>query len=1144
MNKQTAWNIDVDLRARRAAEQAAHEAGISLEDWINEAIVERALGARDDEHESSSALDRWRGSFFLHHGPWGRTKMPPSVHDSEDLIEATAERIERCVALSEQRTQRAFESIAVMLGQKGVNRERGGWNESAIREPQSPWFPNRSAPKAGTGNNESRIAVSLHPAEKPKSAQAREKPRLDLKAAISQIALRRQQLSAREAGVRPPSPTPESVTETSHVASPADALRDEIQALASSLDELRRDQAEQRVSAADVSAMRAEIAAMTRSLADLAPRNAVVGLEGAVRDLTQRVALLRQNGHAEQLLAPLDAVAAELRATLKAHDPQAIAASLEREIRAIGGKIDSLSEAAINPESFERIRRQTEEVRDLLAAAAMRAAPLERLERRIGDLADRVEGLGASPVPHFESLQMAVSLGDLRREIERSTPLTALVSIERRLELIATRLDQEIARPPPAPDTQSFEDLARRIDDLRQSLESSPQPRVDTSGLEASLKELNAKLESPTPEPLAAMMRDINAKVDAERDADIRGIEPLLAGIAEKLDHLEQQQASGLAIKLSPIENALQSLNAKFDLGGAATFDRHTIEKIADEAARRLSDGNAGQDYALVLAEHIAGIHTRLDSLSGQLVEAGGTVVREPLDGLRESITSAVVKDLHNETPAGLSVDLAQIRAEQASAERRTQARLGGVQDLLETLVARFVNIESQFSSDARGEPKSQGAATPLRKDMASALRGVAGPDVEGSTVLGPVVRAFRPQHPSKEGETYPAPSAEDLLLEPGVGSPQHARELAQAIGSKTNPAVSVHIAAARRAAQAALADRGASAPGSTASASVRVAARSVKHARMLYANHRRSVLVVVALAIVATVAARVVAVHAPFLQKSETLGGPVKTAGTESSPAPPPAVPSAGVPAAPSVDTTPTASIAPTSDPRKAGSADQLSSPELLAAIPAGLPPTLREAIVAGTPRAQYELALRLFEGRGLPLDQRAAALWFERAAAAGLAPAQFRIASLYEKGVGVARDETVAKRWYLKAAEAGNARAAHNLAVMYAEPAGEKPDYTQAVKWFRRAGEMGVRDSQFNLAVLYARGLGVEQDLRQSWMWFSLAAMQGDADAAKKRDDVAAKMDPSALAAAADALAKFKVVKSDPVANEVAAPPGGWDT
>jgi localization factor PodJL len=60
---------------------------------------------------------------------------------------------------------------------------------------------------------------------------------------------------------------------------------------------------------------------------------------------------------------------------------------------------------------------------------------------------------------------------------------------------------------------------------------------------------------------------------------------------------------------------------------------------------------------------------------------------------------------------------------------------------------------------------------------------------------------------------------------------------------------------------------------------------------------------------------------------------------------------------------------------------------------------------------------------------------------------------------------------------------------------------------------------------------------------MWFSLAAQQGDADAAKKRDEVAAKMDAGALSAAAQALAGFKTSTPAPAANEAPAPPGGWD-
>jgi hypothetical protein len=36
---------------------------------------------------------------------------------------------------------------------------------------------------------------------------------------------------------------------------------------------------------------------------------------------------------------------------------------------------------------------------------------------------------------------------------------------------------------------------------------------------------------------------------------------------------------------------------------------------------------------------------------------------------------------------------------------------------------------------------------------------------------------------------------------------------------------------------------------------------------------------------------------------------------------------------------------------------------------------------------------------------------------------------------------------------------------------------------------------------------------------------------------------MDPVSLASAVAAFMKFKAVRLDPAANEVAAPPGGWD-
>jgi localization factor PodJL len=202
-----------------------------------------------------------------------------------------------------------------------------------------------------------------------------------------------------------------------------------------------------------------------------------------------------------------------------------------------------------------------------------------------------------------------------------------------------------------------------------------------------------------------------------------------------------------------------------------------------------------------------------------------------------------------------------------------------------------------------------------------------------------------------------------------------------------------------------------------------------------------------------------------------------------------------------------------------------------------------LRAAAVKGDPAAEFEIAARFADGRGVPQDWTAASEWFERAAKQGLVPAQFRLAGLYEKGLGVKKDLDTARRLYTSAAEAGHAKAMHNLAVLYAEGAEGKPDYQTSAKWFRKAASYGVADSQYNLGILYARGIGVEVNMAEAYKWFSLAAREGDADAAKKRDEVGSRLDQHALMTARAAVQVWTAEPQPEAATQVKAPAGGWD-
>lgn len=86
--------------------------------------------------------------------------------------------------------------------------------------------------------------------------------------------------------------------------------------------------------------------------------------------------------------------------------------------------------------------------------------------------------------------------------------------------------------------------------------------------------------------------------------------------------------------------------------------------------------------------------------------------------------------------------------------------------------------------------------------------------------------------------------------------------------------------------------------------------------------------------------------------------------------------------------------------------------------------------------PRAQYNGAVLLFEGKeGVLQDRNKAIELFTAAAMHGHTRAQFNLGYFYEKGKGVPQDKSLAKMWYGKAADAGFERAQSQLAAILEE-------------------------------------------------------------------------------------------------------------
>lgn len=80
------------------------------------------------------------------------------------------------------------------------------------------------------------------------------------------------------------------------------------------------------------------------------------------------------------------------------------------------------------------------------------------------------------------------------------------------------------------------------------------------------------------------------------------------------------------------------------------------------------------------------------------------------------------------------------------------------------------------------------------------------------------------------------------------------------------------------------------------------------------------------------------------------------------------------------------------------------------------------------GHAKAQYNLGLLYYNGRGVNQDYAQARHWYLKAAQQGQAFAQNNLGKLYEKGQGAPQDPVQADMWYLLSAAQGNDVAVKN--------------------------------------------------------------------------------------------------------------------
>jgi len=1118
MKRKEPWSIDgIEPDIREAARVAAQRQGLSLSEWLNDVIADQAVPQEPAPygHDYGAA---YRSHAFSHALPERRDF---SDLNAQQRIEAVASRLHELGGRDTRRAPLSNDS----------RRDREAAGTTVPRYNRTPERENRDTQPAVLAEIASRI-VDI---ERELQQRSDERWQRQEQARQDQARYEREQRDAD--------------------GFPAVARR-----LANIETQLMR-----RPDTGDA-AIRATLARLEDRLTNLTPR-------------------MPDDARLQRLESKLDSLLNSSALSPSSAARDAWQNSLETAIAEIGGKQRALDQDT----GFRKAPfRRAEPSRALFGREALpanAALDLAAIQQEIAALSRKLEDIHLPNLArdlnrvHTDIDHMSAGLADL-------APRDSVTAIEAAIRNLTTRLEssredgmrEALLQPNPAfdglereirtisdrlnafePEPAALGLLQRQIEEIRGLLTDRPAQPLPAGGLEQRITSLAEQLKQRSSQPAADPYATEAARAQAE----------VLSKIDDRLEHLSRSFEQTFAARpnatqadTASLEQVVETLAEKFSAAQQSRADSGALDALQaqiSDMAKRLEHSDVGFAAIASLQRSVEELFKNLDETR----EHARDTAQSSADQVARDAVHALIHQ-KNADDASLSRELADLRQVQDEADRRTHSTLNAVHTTLEKIVDRLAMIE-----DGRKTPPAQEPKSADRRGAVSApeARTPKDPEARSSADLATDF-LIEPRTAMRDDATLQ--ERRRPITPPKADAPEKAR-LGHAPDAERSR--SDFIAAARRAAQAAQADITADVikpklsaedlKTRTAPASLIAQAKDflIQRKRQITLSIAALFLAVGAYAVVKTmehttadvISAKpqqvtskpVAAADKPVTRiEAATPAAAQDTADAPASAPPaqpsslsvpatasPPAAPQAALPAPPSL-------AMPGADPIVTSS---ITGPKPAAEAPVNLN-ALRDHANAGEAAAQYELAARYAEGKLIPRDFKIAADWFEKAAAQNLAPAEYRLGSLYEKGLGVTRNLSRAKDLYEKAAASGHARAMHNLAVLTAEGVDGKPDYTGASVWFHKAADYGIRDSQYNLGILYARGLGVTQDLVQSYMWFAVAAAQGDDDAGKKRDDVAARLDAKSLIRAKAAADTFHAQPVNHAVNDVETPPGGW--
>ncbi|GLS37525.1 peptidoglycan-binding protein [Mesorhizobium tianshanense] len=846
-------------------------------------------------------------------------------------------------------------------------------------------------------------------------------------------------------------------------------------------------------------------------------------------------------------------VASTVVAQANSFDPEPFE-RIEKRIASLAQQIEEVTQVPPSGEVIDRLNMLSSRVDDLAGRANLPEQAMERLDKQIALIADKIDRAPAMPDADyiFQGLEQRFDVlsGMLERRqgdaIEQGNMLFR--DLERRLDEVADRLDQ---RMPQVDGAGIMDAIDARFSALAKRMEARvPDPAGEAAirGLESRLEDISSRLDSS-----AAQVAGIDPALIRSLEAQVAGLSAHLSKPGTPLPEFED-----ISPRLNEIEKSLAGTRDSI-LSAAREAAESAVRSLADSSANTAAVSGLAQDLKTLEA-----LTRRSDERNSRTFEAIHDTLLKIVDRLGSLETSEptdVVSELLNAQPAAPD----SWRGARSSKMAVRNAPSMDIDQPL-PLTGDMADLDSRAAAIMRNEPSPRTPAEAAAAAAMAALGSDTSPERSEQSggrksMLGGLARAFKSK---KEADVPPlAGSAPDVEipsadldepldpklanrpLEPGSGPPD-LNAIMKRVRDERGPPVrtgdadaskSDFIAAARRAAQAAAAEAEVLKRQSTKSGPV----KALRIGDLLKARRKPILMaaaaVMLALAglqlgkaffsdsveIASNDAAPIVAAQPADTASAGVASEPkadVQTAAQNSEPAravrqaepsepvaeddmPAQTVVAAPMDAETPMDTGPAAEplpapMASTASPDPATDATAPAPGETdtdpVAAAPANTAAardTTPDMTGTVTPVDASTAATAKID---IPADAGPAAL--RDAAADGDAKALFEIGSRYAESRGVKQDMAAAAKWYEKAAEFGFAPAEYRIGNFYEKGIGVARDVKKAKTWYQLAAEQGNASAMHNLAVLFAMAADGVTDNESAAHWFQAAADLGVKD------------------------------------------------